>query len=525
MGEHLLRVAGRTRRRWTSAEVPGGCTLLCMDPAELSDATDLRALPTPLPERPLSVTDLFSIGIGPSSSHTVGPMKAALAFAREVVALARPVDRVTAELYGSLGATGRGHATDRAVIWGLAGHHPRTCPREVIEHLVGEIEAGGTLTLGGEVPVPFERERDVLFLPRTVLPQHVNGLRLIARHGGEVVLEHTYFSIGGGFVTRLDGATTRPLDDDDSGGDVVVPHPFRTGAELLARCGEAGLSVAGVVQANEEAMGPRAELDAHLDEIWDAMDACITAGLSGEGILPGGLNVPRRAGRLFRDLKAREVAAAGWDASADDYAHVPRSGDPLLVMDWVNLFALAVNEENASGHRVVTAPTNGAAGVIPAVIKYYVTFVPGASREGVRRFLLAATAIGAIIKTNASIAGAEVGCQGEVGSASAMAAAGLAEVTGGSPAQVENAAEIAMEHNLGLTCDPVGGLVQIPCIERNAVAAVKSINAARIAMWGDGQHAVSLDAVVETMRQTGVDMMSKYKETAEGGLAVNVVEC
>jgi L-serine dehydratase len=499
-----------------------------MDPAELHpDATDLRALPTPLPERPLSVTDLFSIGIGPSSSHTVGPMRAALAFALEVVRLGRPVDRVTAELYGSLGATGRGHATDRAVIWGLAGHHPRTCPREVIEHLVDDIDSSGTLTLGGEVPVPFDRERDVRFLPRTVLPQHVNGLRLSARHGEEVVLEHTYFSIGGGFVTRLDGTATRPLDDDAGGGGGVVdaPHPFRNGEDLLARCAEAGLGVAALVRENEEVVSSGEDLDAHLDAIWEAMDACIASGLEGEGELPGGLRVRRRAGKLHRDLLAREAAARRMDGVAGVGERVPFTRDPFVVMDWVNLFALAVNEENASGHRVVTAPTNGAAGVIPAVIKYYLSFIPGASRDGVRRFLLAATAIGAIIKTNASIAGAEVGCQGEVGSASAMAAAGLAEVMGGTPAQVENAAEIAMEHNLGLTCDPVGGLVQIPCIERNAVAAVKSINAARIAMWGDGQHTVSLDAVVETMRQTGVDMMSKYKETAEGGLAVNVVEC
>ncbi|MGM0385405.1 MAG: L-serine ammonia-lyase [Actinomycetota bacterium] len=499
-----------------------------MDPAELHpDATDLRALPTPLPERPLSVTDLFSIGIGPSSSHTVGPMKAALAFARGLVRLGEPVDRVTAELYGSLGATGRGHGTDRAIVWGLAGHHPRTCPPEVIAHLVDDVAATGILDLAGELPVPFDIARDIRFLPRTVLPQHVNGLRLAAHHGEDLVLERTYFSIGGGFVTRLDGTTTRPLDDDGGGGAVVdSPHSFRHGEDLLARCAEAGLGVAALVRESEEAARSREELDGYLDAIWEAMDACIAAGLEGDGELPGGLRVRRRAGKLHRDLLGREAAARGMDEGAGATGGgVPFTRDPFVVMDWVNLFALAVNEENASGHRVVTAPTNGAAGVIPAVIKYYLSFIPGASRDGVRRFLLAATAIGAIIKTNASIAGAEVGCQGEVGSASAMAAAGLAEVMGGTPAQVENAAEIAMEHNLGLTCDPIGGLVQIPCIERNAVAAVNSINAARIALWGDGQHTVSLDAVVETMRQTGVDMMSKYKETALGGLAVNVVEC
>lgn len=486
---------------------------------------DLRAHPSPRPTaRPLSVTDLFSIGIGPSSSHTVGPMKAALSFAQEVAATRPPVSRVVVDLYGSLGATGHGHGTDRAVLWGLAGYHPRTCPAEVIASLWDEVAARGELRLAGTLAVPFDPERDIRFLPHASLPQHVNALRITAADATPV-LDRVYFSIGGGFVTRLEGDTTRPLEDHGDGVVVVPPHPFGSGAELLARCAAAGLGVADLVRANEEAMRPRAELDARLDEIWRAMNQCILAGLEGEGILPGGLGVPRRAGRLFRELKAREAAALGWDAAADDCPVAPRQADPLLVIDWVNLFALAVNEENASGHRVVTAPTNGAAGVIPAVLKYYLTFVPGASQEGVRRFLLAATAIGTIIKTNASIAGAEVGCQGEVGSASAMAAAGLAEVMGGRPPQVENAAEIAMEHNLGLTCDPIGGLVQIPCIERNAVAAVKAINAARLAMWGDGTHTVSLDAVVETMRQTGMDMMSKYKETAQGGLAVNVVEC
>jgi len=489
---------------------------------------DLRAEPSPSPaSRPLSVTDLFSIGIGPSSSHTVGPMKAARAFVLEL--LARGVTRVArvhVELYGSLGATGRGHGTDRAVVWGLAGHHPRSCPAEVITTLIPQVAESGVLRLGGRLDVPFDLARDIEFLPRVTLPQHVNALRLTATaDAGPPLLDRVFFSIGGGFVTRREGEAVVPLDDGEEGGVVVVPHPFHTGAELLARCAASGLGVAALVRENEEAMRPRAELDARLDEIWEAMDACITAGLAGEGILPGGLNLPRRAGRLYRELRAREAAAAGWDAAADDCPVVPRQTDPLLVIDWVNLFALAVNEENAAGHRVVTAPTNGAAGVIPAVGKYYLSFVPGATQEGVRRCLLAATAIGTIIKTNASIAGAEVGCQGEVGSASAMAAAGLAEVMGGTPAQVENAAEIAMEHNLGLTCDPIGGLVQIPCIERNAVAAVKSINAARLALWGDGTHTVSLDAVVETMRQTGMDMMSKYKETSEGGLAVNVVEC
>lgn len=478
---------------------------------------------SPESARPLSVTDMFTIGVGPSSSHTVGPMRAARDFAAEVLAAGVHPARVVVELCGSLGSTGRGHGTDRAVVWGLAGYHPRTCPDHVIAHLVEEVRACGRLTVGGAlpgtggVPVRFHPDTDVLLLPRE-WRGHVNALTLRALDDdGAQRLARTYFSVGGGFVTKLDeSGAQHPLMEVgrvlSHGGPVAVPHPFSNGAEMLARCRETGMGVAELVRANEEALRGPAELDAGLDEIWAAMDACITAGLTGEGLLPGGLHVPRRAGRLYAGL----TNSATQDAA---------ERDPLIVMDWVNLFALAVNEENAAGRRVVTAPTNGAAGVIPAVLKYYTRFVPGADQAGVRRFLLAATAIGAIIKTNASIAGAEVGCQGEVGSASAMAAAGLAEVTGCSPAQVENAAEIAMEHNLGLTCDPIGGLVQIPCIERNAVAAVKSINAARIAAWGDGKHTVSLDAVVETMRQTGRDMMSKYKETALGGLAVNVVEC
>nr|NLD39875.1 L-serine ammonia-lyase [Actinomycetales bacterium] len=535
----------------------------------------------------ISVTDLFSIGIGPSSSHTVGPMKAALHFARTALAATREGGsapaRVVVELYGSLAATGRGHATDRAVQWGLAGHHPRTCPDQVIQSLCPAIAASGTLRLGGELDLPFDPARDIEFHPRVTLPQHVNGVRFrLEDAAGEGLLERTYCSVGGGFVTLIDddgaqvpltvspdpgsgavgadgasgsagegvGADLRHTVGEEGGtggpagadvthtvdavgvpggeegerGEEAVPYPFTSGAELLARCAQSGLSVAGVVWANELASRTSEQLEAELDEIWAAMNACVEAGLEGDGTLPGGLNVPRRAGRIHDELRKREVEG-GERATYFGDAPVPgEPGDPLLVMDWLNLYALAVNEENASGHRVVTAPTNGAAGVVPAVISYYVRFL-GGTAAGVRRFLLAATAIGTIVKLNASIAGAEVGCQGEVGSASAMAAAGLAEVMGGTPAQVENAAEIAMEHNLGLTCDPIGGLVQIPCIERNAVGAVKSVNAARLAMWGDGTHTVSLDAVVETMRQTGADMKSKYKETSEGGLAVNVVEC
>lgn len=484
--------------------------------------------------RQLSVTDLFSIGVGPSSSHTVGPMKAAHHFAAQLAAhtswrtgSSRParspsgdsrssatapsIDRIGVQLFGSLGATGRGHATDRAVVWGLAGHSPESIPMTAIRTLVDEVTRSGELRVAGQ-RVPFEIGRDVEFCPRTVLPQHVNALTFTAYCGGEPALARTYCSVGGGFVTMVDddGATVA-LDDDAGRPSLPVSFPFSTGAGLLEACRRSDLGVAHIVRVNEHSRYTDDELTARLDAIWEAMDACIDAGLGAEGILPGGLNVPRRAGRLHAELFER--GGAGQDP------------DPFETMDWVNLYALAVNEENAAGHRVVTAPTNGAAGVVPAVLKYYSDFVEGSSREGIHRFLLAATAIGTIIKMNASIAGAEVGCQGEVGSASAMAAAGLAEVMGGSPAQVENAAEIAMEHNLGLTCDPIGGLVQIPCIERNAVAAVKAINAARLAMWGDGSHRVSLDAVVETMRQTGQDMMSKYKETSLGGLAVNVVEC
>lgn len=524
----------------------------------------------------ISVTDLFSIGIGPSSSHTVGPMKAALHFARDA---ADHLDgtagaRVDVELYGSLGATGRGHATDRAVLWGLAGYHPRTCPDAVISDLWDETVQRRSLALAGGSEVVFDPEESIRFLPGTVLEHHVNGVRFVLSDGdGELVCERTYFSVGGGFVTALDDdGGVVPLDvspepprelpaepdhpdvtasvaaEPDASSDPIaqelreevnpavvsvdgppsVPHPFHSGAELLDACTRAGLGVADLVRANECTFLSSADLDRELDAIWHAMSSCVAQGLKGYGTLPGVLRVPRRAGKMYDALKESHSAVrfepVGGDAAPGRTVAPGGVSDPLLVIDWVNLYALAVNEENASGHRVVTAPTNGAAGVVPAVLTYYVRHL-GGTREGVRKFLLAATAIGAIVKLNASIAGAEVGCQGEVGSASAMAAAGLAEVMGGTPAQVENAAEIAMEHNLGLTCDPIGGLVQIPCIERNAVAAVKSINAARLAMWGDGTHTVSLDAVVETMRQTGMDMMSKYKETSLGGLAVNVVEC
>lgn len=504
------------------------------EPAPAADtpvALPEAGAPAPEAPRPLSVFDLMRVGIGPSSSHTVGPMRAGRAFA---AALARllgagdgtcpgPVARIRIELFGSLGATGRGHATDRAVVMGLAGHEPETVPAAVCEHLLEQVREAGELLVDGVGPVPFSAN-DIRFLPGRVLPYHVNALTLTAfRCDGTELARRTYYSVGGGFVmeelpgTGSGTATVRALDVPATAQDhrQPVPYPFATGAALLRTCERTGLRVSDLVRANELAARPEAEVTAYLDLLHRSMRECIEAGLGAEGVLPGGLGVRRRAKALHERLLASTTGPQAALAQAD----------PLRGMDWVNLFALAVNEENAAGRRVVTAPTNGAAGVVPAVLAYYERFVPGADRDGVHRFLLAATAVGGLIKTNASIAGAEVGCQGEVGSASSMAAAGLAEALGGTPEQVENAAEIAMEHNLGLTCDPVGGLVQIPCIERNAVAAVKAINAARMALWGQGRHAVSLDAVIETMRQTGVDMLSKYKETATGGLAVNVVEC
>lgn len=458
---------------------------------------------TPAPS-PLSVFDMFQIGIGPSSSHTVGPMRAARTFADELLAGPGPraiPARITVELFGSLGATGRGHRTDRAVILGLAGHQPQSVTTPVVESILDEVAAAGAVNLLGRTPVPFDLAADVIFRPRDVLAFHPNALRLTASDSrGTALLSRTFFSIGGGFVVSDHGP-----QPSDAAADL---HPFTLGDELLDICSTSGRSVSDVMLAGELQTRSSTQVATELLAIWQAMDDCITTGIETTGILPGGLAVRRRAHALHQALLT--------EAPSDD---------PLRAMDWVNLYALAVNEENAAGHRVVTAPTNGAAGIVPAVLKYYREFVPGADDAGTVRFLLAAGAIGILIKTNASIAGAEVGCQGEVGSACAMAAAGLAEVLGGTPQQVENAAEIAMEHNLGLTCDPIGGLVQIPCIERNAIGAVKAINAARMALHGDGRHTVSLDAVIETMRQTGADMHSKYKETSLGGLAVSFIEC
>lgn len=476
--------------------------------------------------RPLSVFDLMRIGIGPSSSHTVGPMRAGRAFSAELAQVMNsdaptPISRVTVELYGSLGATGRGHATDRAVVMGLAGHEPTTVPAEVCAGHWESVQECGTLALPEICDVPFSTEQDIHFLPGRVLPYHVNGMTITAYcPQGSEILRRTYYSVGGGFVMEDVGQLGKPSIRAMTTGPVAAahstpaPYPFTTSAELLETAERTGLSIAEIVLANEVSARPEEEVIAYLDRLRNAMNECIDSGLAAEGILPGGLGVQRRAKALHERLLAQESGPAASFATTD----------PLRGMDWVDLFALAVNEENAAGRRVVTAPTNGAAGIVPAVLRYYEEFIPGASDDGARDFLLAATAVGALIKTNASIAGAEVGCQGEVGSASSMAAAGLAQALGGTPSQVEHAAEIAMEHSLGLTCDPVGGLVQIPCIERNAVGALKAINAARMALWGE-PHQVSLDMVIETMRQTGEDMLAKYKETSRGGLAVNVVEC
>jgi L-serine dehydratase len=454
----------------------------------------------------ISVFDLFSVGIGPSSSHTVGPMRAARRFAVGIAddGLLDQVTRVRAELFGSLGATGHGHGSDRAVVLGLEGERPETVDTSAIAARIEAWRADGRVNLLGKHEVALVDD-DLVLHRRTSLPFHPNGMRFYAYSpSGEVLRERTYYSVGGGFVVDEAAAGADRIKPDDT----PIEYPFTTGAELMERCAESGLPISGVMLANELSWRPESDVRDGLLRIWSVMQQCVQNGWTEEGTLPGGLKVKRRAPEMYQRL-------------CDE----PYSTDPLRVMDWVNLFALAVNEENAGGGRVVTAPTNGAAGVLPAVLHYYWRFVPGASEDGVVRFLLAAGAIGVLYKENASISGAEVGCQGEVGSACSMAAGALCEVLGGTPAQVENAAEIGMEHNLGLTCDPVGGLVQVPCIERNAMAAVKAINAARIALRGDGEHIVSLDKVIKTMRETGADMKIKYKETARGGLAVNVIEC
>jgi len=456
----------------------------------------------------ISVFDLFKIGIGPSSSHTVGPMRAARMFA---IALAESgdLDRTAAvrvELFGSLGATGRGHGTDKAVVLGLLGETPEGVDVGAIAALVSAVRESQALDLIGRRRVAFREAEHLQFL-RKSLPFHPNGMRLSALDSSdEAFFVRVYYSVGGGFVVDERAAEGQsPLREDET----ALPYAFHSGDELLARCEKHGMSISRLMLENEKTWHSEAEIRSGLLRIWTVMQECVRRGARSDGILPGGLKVRRRAPSLHQRLLENPEAGLR---------------DPLTAMDWVNLYALAVNEENAAGGRVVTAPTNGAAGIIPAVLHYYTRFVPGADDDGVVRFLLTAAAIGVLYKENASISGAEVGCQGEVGSACSMAAGGLAEVMGGNPEQVENAAEIAMEHNLGLTCDPIGGLVQVPCIERNAMAAIKAINASRMALRGDGEHFVSLDKVIKTMRDTGRDMKDKYKETARGGLAVNVLE-
>jgi L-serine dehydratase len=455
----------------------------------------------------LSVFDLFKVGIGPSSSHTVGPMRAAKTFVdglRDQGALSRTAS-VRAELFGSLGATGHGHGSVRAVVLGLAGHAPDTVDPVAAQPLVDDVAATGKLELAGGRVIGFSVDDDVVLHRNRRLDFHSNGMvfRAFDREGTPLAVRTSY-SVGGGFVVDEDTAGAKVLVEDPT----PVPYPFSTGGELLAHSERTGLSLSSLMLANEGTRRTEQETRDGLLGIWAVMRECVERGSTTGGVPPGGLRVRRRAAASRRDLEA-----------AGD------SADPLRAMEWVTMFALAVNEENAAGGRVVTAPTNGAAGIIPAVLHYYTRFVPGADEDGVVRFLLTAGAVGMLFKRNASISGAEVGCQGEVGSACSMAAAGLAEVLGGTPAQVENAAEIGIEHNLGLTCDPVGGLVQIPCIERNAIAAIKAVTAARMSVRGDGAHHVTLDKAIKTMRETGADMKDKYKETARGGLALNVVEC
>lgn len=464
----------------------------------------------------LSVFDLFKIGIGPSSSHTMGPMTAAGRFLDEILNgdWPRPagtgVSRVGASLHGSLAFTGIGHGSDRAVILGLAGEDPTTVDPDAMEAKIAEIRQSRRVSPPGHPAYRFDPDRDLVLDRKTPLPGHANGMTFYAYDADDhLVLRRVYYSIGGGFVAsdeelqRARSAAARP-------GGPAVPYPFANARQMLDMAATSGLSIAEMKRANEETRMSRADLDGGLDAIWTAMSSCIDRGLAQDGIMPGGLKVRRRARGLHDKLEEE------WRSNRPN---------PLLANDWLSVFAMAVNEENAAGGRVVTAPTNGAAGVVPAVLRYWLRFHGEADRQGIRDFLLTAAGVGGIIKTNASISGAEVGCQGEVGSASAMAAAGLAAVLGGTPAQVENAAEIALEHHLGMTCDPVGGLVQVPCIERNALGAVKAVTAASLAIKGDGTHFVPLDAAIETMRQTGHDMNEKYKETSLGGLAVNVVEC
>ena len=457
----------------------------------------------------ISVFDLFSIGIGPSSSHTVGPMRAAAQFVTQLSqdGLLDQVARVKADLYGSLGATGKGHGSDKAIMLGMEGDLPESVDTESIDSRLEFIREQKKINLLGEKSIPFNEKTSLVMHRRQTLPFHSNGMIFKAFASDDSLLrEATFYSVGGGFIVDEDAAGADRIVADDS----KQPYPFTTAVNLLIHCANHNLRISDVMMANEKVWRSENEIRSGLLKIWKVMQTCVRNGCRNEGILPGGMKVKRRAADLYQKLSSTPQITYK---------------DPLTSLDWINLWALAVNEENAAGGRVVTAPTNGAAGIIPAVMHYYQHFYPAADDDGIVRFLLTAGAIGILYKENASISGAEVGCQGEVGSACSMAAGALTEVMGGTPEQAENAAEIGMEHNLGLTCDPVGGLVQVPCIERNAMASVKAINAARMAMRGDGQHFVSLDKVIKTMRETGADMKTKYKETSRGGLAVNIIEC
>jgi len=460
----------------------------------------------------ISVFDLFKIGIGPSSSHTVGPMRAAKQFVGLLVSQKKLLvtHRISCQLHGSLGSTGKGHASDQAVILGLGGNDPETVEIEAIPALLTEMRNKPALSLMGTHEISFVEKRDIQFFS-TPLPFHPNGLKFDAFDASQTLIaSSTYYSVGGGFIVNesvlMDAKKQKLIAPDVD----ILPYPFGNADELLQTASMHGMSIAQIMRLNEKHWRSDEEIDKKLLQIWDTMQACVNAGGKAEGQLPGKFKVKRRAKELLLQISSKQDGPYK---------------DPLEVMDWVNFFALAVSEENAAGGRVVTAPTNGAAGIIPAVLHYYMKFYPNANENGIVDFFLTSGAIGILYKKNASISGAEVGCQGEVGVACSMAAAGLCAVMGGTPEQIENAAEIAMEHHLGLTCDPVGGLVQIPCIERNAIASVKAINAARLALKGDGSHFVSLDKVIKTMRETGADMKTKYKETARGGLAVNIVEC
>jgi len=456
----------------------------------------------------ISTFDLFSIGIGPSSSHTVGPMRAARQFVETLrdTGLLPDVNRIKAEMYGSLGATGKGHGTPKAVLLGLEGEQPESVDVSSIEDRITQICEGRSINLGGTQSIEYNHDTDVILYRKNVLPFHSNGMVFTAySKDSQILRNHTYYSVGGGFVIDETAEEGDYLAEDPR----TVAYPFDSANQLLELCEEHNLSIAELMLENEKSWRSEEQIREELLNLWSVMQSCVANGIANGGMLPGGLKVRRRAKELHQQLLSRPEAAMA---------------DPLSVLDWVTLYALAVNEENAAGGRIVTAPTNGAAGIIPAVLHYYIRFVPGANNDGVIRFLLTAAAIGILYKKNASISGAEVGCQGEVGSACSMAAGALSEVLGGTPSQIENAAEIAMEHNLGLTCDPVGGLVQVPCIERNAMGSVKSIHAARMALRGDGSHFVSLDKVIKTMRKTGEDMHERYKETSRGGLATNVLE-